>query len=292
MSFTLLDGSKLAETVRGEVREQVAAFRERFGRAPGIHVVLVGEDPASQVYTRSKEKASNEVGMVGRLHALPASTSQAELRSLLAQLNADDAVDGILVQLPLPAHIDSLAVLDAVHPDKDVDGFHPENVGLLASGRPSLVPCTPLGCMRLIASSGAQLAGAHAVVVGRSNIVGKPVAQLLLAEHATVTIAHSKTRDLPAVCRTADVLIAAVGRPLMVRGDWVKEGAVVIDVGINRVEGEGGKSRLVGDVCFDEAKERASAITPVPKGVGPMTIAYLLSNTLRAARRRRERART
>jgi methylenetetrahydrofolate dehydrogenase (NADP+)/methenyltetrahydrofolate cyclohydrolase len=292
MSFVLLDGSKLAETVRGEVREEVTAFRAQYGRAPGIHVVLVGEDPASQVYTRSKEKASNEVGMVGRLHSLPASTSQAELLALLARLNADDAVDGILVQLPLPEHIDTLAVLDAVHPDKDVDGFHPINVGLLASGRPSLVPCTPMGCMRLIASVEVKLAGAHAVVVGRSNIVGKPVAQLLLAEHATVTIAHSKTRDLPAVCRSADVLVAAVGRPGMVRGDWVKEGAVVIDVGINRVaregEAEGGKGRLVGDVCFDEAKERAGAITPVPKGVGPMTIAYLLSNTLHAAKRRVE----
>jgi methylenetetrahydrofolate dehydrogenase (NADP+)/methenyltetrahydrofolate cyclohydrolase len=289
MSFELLDGSKLAETVRGEVREEVSAFRARHGRAPGIHVVLVGEDPASQVYTRSKEKASNEVGMVGKLHALPATTSQAELLSLLGALNADDAVDGILVQLPLPKHLDRLAVLDAVRADKDVDGFHPVNVGLLASGRPGLVPCTPLGCMRLIAKSGVSLQGAHAVVVGRSNIVGKPVAQLLLAEDATVTIAHSKTRDLPAVCRTADVLVAAVGRPEMVRGDWVKEGAVVIDVGINRVPAGGageGKTRLVGDVCFDEAKERASAITPVPKGVGPMTIAYLLKNTMRAAERR------
>jgi methylenetetrahydrofolate dehydrogenase (NADP+) / methenyltetrahydrofolate cyclohydrolase len=286
MTFELLDGSKLAETVRAEVKQGVARFREGRGRAPGIHVVLVGEDPASQVYTRSKEKASNEVGMVGKLHALPASTSQAELLSLLAALNADDSVDGILVQLPLPKHIDSLVVLDAIRPDKDVDGFHPINVGLLASGRPGLVPCTPLGSMRLLAASGVALKGAHAVVVGRSNIVGKPVAQLLLAEHATVTIAHSQTRDLPAVCRTADVLVAAVGRPEMVRGDWVKEGAVVIDVGINRVAAGEGKTRLVGDVCFDEAKERSRAITPVPKGVGPMTIAYLLSNTLRAAERR------
>jgi methylenetetrahydrofolate dehydrogenase (NADP+)/methenyltetrahydrofolate cyclohydrolase len=288
MTFELLDGSKLAETVRAEVKQGVARFREAHGRAPGIHVVLVGEDAASQVYTRSKEKASNEVGMVGKLHALPASTSQGELLSLLAALNADDSVDGILVQLPLPKHIDSLVVLDAIRPEKDVDGFHPINVGLLASGRPSLVPCTPLGSMRLLAASGVVLKGAHAVVVGRSNIVGKPVAQLLLAEHATVTIAHSQTKDLPAVCRTADVLVAAVGRPEMVRGDWVKEGAVVIDVGINRVAAGEGKTRLVGDVCFDEAKERARAITPVPKGVGPMTIAYLLSNTLRAAERRAE----
>jgi methylenetetrahydrofolate dehydrogenase (NADP+)/methenyltetrahydrofolate cyclohydrolase len=289
MSFVLLDGSKLAETVRAEVRAEVSAFVAKHGRPPGLHVVLVGEDPASQVYTRSKEKASNEVGMRGQLHTLPATTSKTELLDLVSRLNADDTVDGILVQLPLPPHIASdgaLSILDAIRPDKDVDGFHPENVGLLATGRPGLVPCTPLGCMRLIASSGVSLKGAHAVVVGRSNIVGKPVAQLLLAEDATVTIAHSKTRDLPAVCRTADILVAAVGRPEMVRGDWVKEGAVVIDVGINRVPGEGGKSRLVGDVCFDEAKERACAITPVPKGVGPMTIAYLLSNTLRAASRR------
>ena len=288
MTFELLDGSKLAETVRAEIRDQVTAFVARHGRAPGIHVVLVGDDPASQVYTRSKEKASNEVGMVGRLHTLPATTTQVELLAVLALLNSDDAVDGILVQLPLPKHLDSLAILDAIRPDKDVDGFHPINVGLLASGRPGLVPCTPLGCMRLLATSGVPLRGAHAVVLGRSNIVGKPVAQLLLAEDATVTLAHSKTPDLPALCRTADVLVAAVGRPEMVRGEWVKSGAVVIDVGINRVAlpGREGKTRLVGDVCFDEAKERARAITPVPKGVGPMTIAYLLSNTLRAAERR------
>jgi methylenetetrahydrofolate dehydrogenase (NADP+)/methenyltetrahydrofolate cyclohydrolase len=291
MTFTLLDGQKLAETVRAEVRLEVAAFVAEFGRAPGLQVVLLGEDPASQVYTRNKEKASKEVGIAGALHVLPASTTQAELLALLETWNKDESVDGILVQLPLPPQIDSLAVLDAVHPDKDVDGFHPENVGLLASGRPALVPCTPLGCMRLLASADVKLAGARAVVVGRSNIVGKPVAQLLLAEHATVTIAHSRTTDLPAMCRTADILVAAVGRPEMVRGDWVKEAAVVIDVGINRVPGEAGKSRLVGDVCFDEAKTRAQAITPVPKGVGPMTIAYLLSNTVRAARRRKARAR-
>jgi methylenetetrahydrofolate dehydrogenase (NADP+) / methenyltetrahydrofolate cyclohydrolase len=227
--------------------------------------------------------------MHGRLHTLPATTTQAELLHLIAELNRDDAVDGILVQLPLPATLGveaTQAVLDAVHPDKDVDGFHPVNAGLLATGRPGLVPCTPLGCMRLLAHAGVTLKGAHAVVIGRSTIVGKPVAQLLLAEDATVTIAHSKTHDLPALCRTADVLVAAVGRAEMVRGDWVKEGAVVIDVGINRVAVADGKSRLVGDVCFDEAKERARAITPVPKGVGPMTIAYLLSNTLRAASRR------
>jgi methylenetetrahydrofolate dehydrogenase (NADP+)/methenyltetrahydrofolate cyclohydrolase len=213
----------------------------------------------------------------------------AELLALLAQLNADDGVDGILVQLPLPKQIDEKKVLDAVSPAKDVDGFHPINVGLLASGRPGLVPCTPAGCMRLLALAKVDLAGARAVVVGRSNIVGKPVAQLLLAEHATVTIAHSRTRDLPAVCREADVLVAAVGRPHMIRGDWVKEGAVVIDVGINRVPTDDGKGKLVGDVCFDEAKTRARAITPVPRGVGPMTIACLLANALRAAERRRAR---
>jgi methylenetetrahydrofolate dehydrogenase (NADP+)/methenyltetrahydrofolate cyclohydrolase len=228
--------------------------------------------------------------MRGRLHKLPETTSAAELLDLLGRLNADEEVDGILVQLPLPAQIPEQRVLDAVRASKDVDGFHPVNVGLLGSGRPALVPCTPLGCMRLLASArgggGADLKGARAVVVGRSNIVGKPVAQLLLAEHATVTIAHSRTRDLPAVCREADVLVAAVGKPDMIRGDWIKEGAIVIDVGINRVDAGGGKTRLVGDVAFEEAKERASAITPVPGGVGPMTIAMLLQNTLTAARAR------
>jgi len=278
----VLDGKKLAETVRAEVRTGVDAFRAKHGRVPGLDVVLVGEDPASQVYTRNKEKASNEVGMRGRLHALPATTSEAELVALIQRLNADDAVDGILVQLPLPKQIHEERVLDLVSPAKDVDGFHPVNAGLLASGRPALVPCTPIGCMRLIALSGVTLKGARAVVVGRSNIVGKPVAQLLLAQHATVTIAHSRTRDLAAVCREADVLVAAVGKAEMIRGDFVKEGAVVIDVGINRIPA-GEKTRLVGDVAFEEAKERAAAITPVPGGVGPMTIACLLENTLRAA---------
>ncbi len=287
MTAVILDGFGLAETLRAEVRGGVVAFKSRFGKVPGLDVVLVGEDPASQVYTRNKEKASNEVGMRGRLHKLPATTAEAELLALLEQLNADDDVDGILVQLPLPPQISEKKVLDLLLPAKDVDGFHPVNVGLLASGRPGLVPCTPLGCMRLLALSKVDLRGARAVVVGRSNIVGKPVAQLLLAEHATVTIAHSRTRDLPSVCREADVLVAAVGRPQMIRGDWIKEGAVVIDVGINRVPLPDGKTRLVGDVCFDEAKERASAITPVPRGVGPMTIAGLLANTLRAAALRR-----
>jgi methylenetetrahydrofolate dehydrogenase (NADP+)/methenyltetrahydrofolate cyclohydrolase len=288
MSAVILDGKKLAESVRGEVQVGVAAFQARHGRAPGLDVILVGEDPSSQVYTRNKERASNEVGMRGRLHRLPATTTQADLLALIASLNGDPAVDGILVQLPLPAQIDVVRVLDAVDPRKDVDGFHPVNVGLLASSRAALVPCTPVGCMLLLRASGVDLRGARAVVVGRSNIVGKPVAQLLLAEHATVTIAHSRTRDLPGVCREADVLVAAVGRTEMIRGDWVRPGAVVIDVGINRVDAgvdANGKpkTRLVGDVAFEEVKERASAITPVPGGVGPMTIACLLQNTLKAA---------
>ncbi|MBX3192628.1 MAG: bifunctional methylenetetrahydrofolate dehydrogenase/methenyltetrahydrofolate cyclohydrolase FolD [Labilithrix sp.] len=290
MSATILDGKKLAETVRAEVKEGVAAFVKEHGRAPGLDVVLVGEDPASQVYTRNKEKASNEVGMRGKLHALPADTSEAALFELLAKLNADPAVDGILVQLPLPKHIDEQRALDLVSAAKDVDGFHPMNAGLLASGRPGLVPCTPRGSMKLLALALGEkkLTGARAVVVGRSNIVGKPMAQLLLAEHATVTIAHSRTKDLPALCREADVLVAAVGRAEMVRGDWIKEGAIVIDVGINRVDvpGQPGKTRLVGDVAFEEAKARAGAITPVPGGVGPMTIACLLENTLIAAKAR------
>jgi len=281
MTAQILDGKKLSETVRNEVRDGVTAFVKEHGRAPGLEVVLVGEDPASQVYTRNKEKAAKEVGIRGVLHSLPADTSETALLALLDKLNADDAVDGILVQLPLPKQIDEKKVLDRVAPEKDVDGFHPINAGLLASGRPALVPCTPRGCMRMLRETGMKLEGARAVVVGRSNIVGKPIAQLLLAENCTVTIAHSKTRDLPGLCREADVLVAAVGRAKMIKGDWVKEGAVVIDVGINRVDG-----KLQGDVAYDEAKERASWITPVPGGVGPMTIACLLENTLVSARRR------
>ena len=287
MSALILDGKKLAETVRAEARVAVEIFERTHGRPPGLDVVIVGEDPASQVYTRNKEKASVEAGMRGRLHSLPATTTEAELLAVIAGLNADDAVDGILIQLPLPKQITEQRVLDAVDPAKDVDGFHPINVGLLASGRPRLVPCTPLGCMRLLKSAEADLKGAHAVVVGRSNIVGKPIAQLLLAEHATVTIAHSRTRDLRAMCLEADVLVAAVGKAELLRGDFVKEGAVVIDVGINRVPGaEPGKTKLVGDVAYAEAKERARAITPVPGGVGPMTIAYLLQNTITAGNAR------
>lgn len=288
MTATLLDGKALAAQVRDEVRRAVLAFTAEHGRPPGLEVVLVGEDPASQVYTRNKERAAKEVGIRGVLHRLPATTTEAELLALVDRLNRDETVDGILVQLPLPKHLPERTVTDAIAPAKDVDGFHPMNAGLLAAGRPALVPCTPRGCMRMIEASGAKLDGAHAVVVGRSNIVGKPVAQLLLAANATVTIAHSRTKDLPALCREADVLVAAVGRAELVRGDWIKPGAIVIDVGINRAPplAPGGKDRLVGDVAFDEAKARAGYITPVPGGVGPMTIAYLLENTLTAATRR------
>ncbi len=291
MTARILDGKKLAESLRAEVKEKVARFAAERGRVPGLDVVLVGEDPASVVYTRNKEKASQEVGMRGTLHRLPADTSERALLEVVAKLNADRATDGILVQLPLPKHIRETSVLDAIDPSKDVDGFLPMNAGLVATGRfdQALVSCTPRGCMKLLDLAGAKLAGARAVVVGRSNIVGKPVAQLLLAAHATVTIAHSRTRDLPAVCREADVLVVAVGKAEMVRSDWVKPGAIVIDVGTNRVpapeKGEG-QTKLVGDVCFAEAKEVASAITPVPGGVGPMTIACLLENTLIAATRR------
>ncbi len=291
MTARILDGKKLAESVRARVRGGVDAFLQRWGRPPGLDVVLVGDDPASQIYTRNKEKASREVGMRSALHRLPSTTTQAELLTLLARLNDDETVDGILVQLPLPRQIREHDVLDAIRPDKDVDGFHPVNAGALALGRPGIVACTPSGCMKLLALADAQLEGARAVVVGRSNIVGKPMASLLLAANATVTIAHSRTRDLAAVCRDADVLVVAVGRPELVRGDWIREGAVVIDVGMNRVgvpagAGEEPKTRLVGDVAFEEALGRASAITPVPGGVGPLTIACLLENTLLAASKR------
>ncbi len=292
MSATILDGKKLAESVRAEVRTGVDVFVKEHGRPPGLEVVLVGENPASQIYTRNKEKAAKEVGIRGKLHVLADDTTETELLALLGRLNADPAVDGILVQLPLPKQIREQRVLDAIDPAKDVDGFHPVNAGLLASGRPSLVPCTPRGSMKLIALAGGSLDGARAVVVGRSNIVGKPMAQLLLAANATVTMAHSRTTDLASVCREADVLVVAVGKAELVRGDWIKPGAVVIDVGMNRIDMPGAipgdtlKTKLVGDVAFEEAKERASAITPVPGGVGPMTIACLLENTLLAARAR------
>jgi methylenetetrahydrofolate dehydrogenase (NADP+)/methenyltetrahydrofolate cyclohydrolase len=282
MTARILSGKEISQKVRDEVRAEVARFVEQYGRSPGLDVVLVGEDAASVVYTRNKEKASSEVGMRGRLHRLPAETSEAALLELIGSLNADATVDGILVQLPLPKGIREQKVLDAIDPSKDVDGFHPVNVGLLSSGRGGLVPCTPRGSMRLLKEAGAKLDGAHAVVIGRSNIVGKPMAQLLLAANATVTIAHSKTHDLPSVCRQADILVAAVGRPKMVRGDWIKPGAIVIDVGINRTA----DGKLVGDVDTDEAAQQASWITPVPGGVGPMTIACLLENTLVAAKAR------
>jgi methylenetetrahydrofolate dehydrogenase (NADP+)/methenyltetrahydrofolate cyclohydrolase len=287
MSARILDGKALAEAVRAEVRAGVETFRARYGRGPGLDVVLVGEDPASVVYTRNKEKASNEVGMRGKLHTLPAAVEEREIVTRVRELNADRNIDGILVQLPLPKHIDAQRVLDLIEPAKDVDGFHPVNAGLLALGRSgAIVPGTPAGCMRLLALAGTKLEGASAVIVGRSNIVGKPMTQLLLAANATVTVAHSRTRDLPAVCRQADVLIAAVGKAHMIRGDWIKPGAVVIDVGTTRVSMPDGKTKLAGDVAFDEAKEVAGAITPVPGGVGPMTIAMLLANCLEAARRR------
>ncbi|MEA2747862.1 MAG: methylenetetrahydrofolate dehydrogenase / methenyltetrahydrofolate cyclohydrolase [Myxococcales bacterium] len=292
MSAKILDGKKLAESLRAEVREGVTKFGLEHGRFPGLHVILVGEDPASQIYTRNKEKAAAEVGIRGKLHVLPVDTSEAELMALLDRLNTDEEVDGILVQLPLPKQIREQRGLDAIRPEKDVDGFHPVNAGLLASGRPALVPCTPRGSMKLIALADRKLEGARAVVVGRSNIVGKPMAQLLLAANATVTMAHSRTTDLAAVCREADILVVAVGKAELVRGDWIKPGAVVIDVGMNRIQlaaaahGDTMKTKLVGDVAFDEAKEVAGAITPVPGGVGPMTIACLLENTLNAAQAR------
>jgi methylenetetrahydrofolate dehydrogenase (NADP+)/methenyltetrahydrofolate cyclohydrolase len=282
----VLDGKKVAESLRAELSARVRTFTQARGRAPGLDVVIVGEDPASQVYVRAKEKASIEVGMRGNVHRLPAETTEASLLATIAALNADETVDGILVQLPLPKHISETRVLDAISPWKDVDGFHPENAGLLATGRPRLVPCTPSGCMKLLAVAGVDPSGLRAVVVGRSNIVGKPVAQLLLAANATVTIAHSRTSDLAAVCREADILVAAVGKPEMIRGDFVKPGAVVLDVGINRVPAPDlgpGKTRLVGDVAYAEAERVARAVTPVPGGLGPMTIACLLENTLRAA---------
>ncbi len=286
MTARIIDGKAAAATVRARVATAVSAFRDTIGRAPGLAVVLVGEDPASSVYVRAKAKATLEAGMHGVTHPLPATASEAELLALVEALNADPAIDGILVQLPLPLEIDSARVLAAIAPAKDVDGFHVENVGRLAVGAEALIPCTPLGCLHLLKAELGDLTGLEAVVIGRSNIVGKPMAMLLLGESATVTIAHSRTRDLPAVVRRADIVIAAVGRAEMVHGDWIKPGATVIDVGINRLDAPDGKSRLVGDVAFDEVSKIAGAITPVPGGVGPMTIAMLLRNTLVAAHRR------
>jgi methylenetetrahydrofolate dehydrogenase (NADP+)/methenyltetrahydrofolate cyclohydrolase len=287
MTAKRIDGKAAALAVREAAAAAAAQFRDKTGRAPGLATVLVGEDPASTVYVRSKGKATAEAEMEGFAHHLPAETSEEALLDLVAQLNADERVDGILVQLPLPAHMNSERVIAAIDPAKDVDGFHPVNAGRLATGLEALVPCTPLGCLCLLKQELGSIAGKDAVVIGRSNIVGKPMAMLLIGESATVTIAHSKTRDLPDVVRRADIVVAAVGRPEMVRGDWIKPGAVVIDVGINRVPAaEEGKTRLVGDVAYDEAAETASAITPVPGGVGPMTIAMLLRNTVVAAHRR------
>jgi methylenetetrahydrofolate dehydrogenase (NADP+)/methenyltetrahydrofolate cyclohydrolase len=286
VAASVIDGKAAAADIRARVAARVPAFTAAAGRRPGLAVVLVGEDPASQVYVRSKGKATREAGMESFEHRLSADTSQDDLLALVARLNADDAVDGILVQLPLPRHINEQAVLAAIDPDKDVDGFHVVNAGRLAVGLPALVPCTPFGCLHLLKQQLGSLSGLDAVVIGRSNIVGKPMAQLLLAENCTVTIAHSRTRDLPDVVRRADIVVAAVGRPEMVKGDWLKPGATVIDVGINRLPGEGGKGRLVGDVDFASASEVAGAITPVPGGVGPMTIAMLLRNTLVAAHAR------
>ncbi|MBB3899976.1 bifunctional methylenetetrahydrofolate dehydrogenase/methenyltetrahydrofolate cyclohydrolase FolD [Roseococcus suduntuyensis] len=279
MTATLIDGKAVAARLRAGLATRIAGL----GWAPGLVVVRVGEDPASGVYVRNKDKAAREAGFASRTRHLPEATTEAELLAEIAALNADPAVDGILVQLPLPAHIRAEAAIEAVDPAKDVDGFHPVNAGRLASGLPGLVPCTPRGAMHLLAGAGATLRGARAIVIGRSQIVGRPMAQLLLGADCTVTIAHSRTADLPGECRRADIVVAAVGRPEMVRGDWIKPGAVVIDVGINRLE----SGKLVGDVAFTEALPHARAITPVPGGVGPMTIACLLENTLEAALARR-----
>ena len=282
MSASIIDGKAIAAELRARVAAEVPRLAGQ-GLVPGLAVVLVGADPASETYVRSKAKAIVEVGMRSFDQRLAAATPQAELMGLIGRLNADPEVHGILVQLPLPPQIDARAVIAAIDPDKDVDGIHPMNAGRLASGLPGFAPCTPLGCLRLAKSVQPSLAGLEAVVIGRSNLVGRPLAQLLLAENATVTIAHSKTREIAAVCRRADLLIAAIGRPELVRREWIKRGATVIDVGINRIAGAGGKGRLVGDVDYADVCEIAGAITPVPGGVGPMTIACLLLNTIKAA---------
>ena len=288
MSAMIIDGKAHAAALRGRLAAQVPAFSDQMGRAPGLAVVLVGADPASQVYVGMKAKLTKEIGMASFEYRLPADTSQADIIALVEKLNQDEAVDGILVQLPLPKGLDELAVVSAIDPDKDVDGLHVVSAGRLASGIPGLVSCTPLGCMMLLHDVlGSDLSGKNAVVIGRSILVGKPVAQLLLAANCTVTIAHSRTADLPDIVRRADIVVAAVGRPEMVKADWIKPGACVIDVGINRIDGDdGGKSRLVGDVDYANVAKVAASITPVPGGVGPMTIACLLHNTLIAAYRR------
>lgn len=285
----IIDGFGYARGLRERITTQVAALKADHSLTPCLVVVIVGEDPASQIYVKNKGETTKAVGMESRTITLPATTSEADLLKLVAELNADKTVNGILVQLPLPDHMSSLKVIDAIDPLKDVDGFHIQNVGKLSVGLEAIVPCTPLGSLMLLKDTikthgNGNLSGLNAVIVGRSNIVGKPMAQLLLNENCTVTIAHSRTQNLAEVCRSADILVAAVGRPKFIQGDWVKDGAYVIDVGINRIDTEDGKSKIVGDVDFDAAKERATAITPVPRGVGPMTIACLLNNTLHATR--------
>jgi methylenetetrahydrofolate dehydrogenase (NADP+)/methenyltetrahydrofolate cyclohydrolase len=287
----VIDGKAFAAGLRGRVAAEVARLKADRGLVPGLAVVLVGEDAASQVYVRNKGEQTNEAGMHSVTHRLPETTSQAELLALVEELNNDPAIHGILVQFPVPPHIEQAAVVAAISPDKDVDGLHVINAGRLASGLPALTPCTPLGCMMLLRDAMGEFSGKRAVVIGRSNLVGKPIAQLLLQADCTVTIAHSRTKDLAAVCREADILVAAVGRPEMVRGDWIKPGAAVIDVGMNRIPARdpeaaaAGKTRLVGDVAFDEAMQVAGWVTPVPGGVGPMTVACLLQNTLTACKR-------
>ncbi|KZD20950.1 bifunctional methylenetetrahydrofolate dehydrogenase/methenyltetrahydrofolate cyclohydrolase FolD [Tardiphaga robiniae] len=283
MTASIIDGKIIAAELRGRVAAEVARVKSEHGVTPGLAVVLVGSDPASEVYVRSKHKQTQEAGMASFEHKLPADVAQADLIALVQKLNTDPTVHGILVQLPLPKGLDTDAVVNAIDPAKDVDGLHPTNAGRLASGMPALSPCTPLGCIILTKSVHKSLEGMNAIVIGRSNLVGRPLVQLLLNENATVTIAHSKSRDLAKLCAQADLVYAAVGRPEMVRGDWIKPGATVIDVGINRLPGAEGKTRLVGDVAYQEALKTAGAITPVPGGVGQMTVACLLVNTLRAA---------
>ncbi len=278
----LIDGKALAKEVRAEVKTRAEAFSAKHGRAPGLHVVLVGEDPASTVYVRNKERAAGKVGIAGEVHRLPAKTTESDVLALVAKLNAAAGIDGILVQLPLPDHLDDQTIVDAIDPRKDVDGLHPFNAGLLFVGRKGLRPCTPSGCMRMLDYVGCNPKGKRALVLGRSTLVGKPIALMLLEKHATVTVAHSRTEDLADRVGEADIVVAAVGRPNLVKGDWIKEGAVVIDVGINRLD----DGSLTGDVDFEGALKRASYITPVPGGVGPMTIAMLLSNTVDAAEAR------
>jgi len=283
MTARIIDGKVIAADLRARVAGEVERVKTRHGLTPGLAVVLVGSDPASEVYVRSKHKQTQAAGMASFEHLLPANVAQGELLALIDKLNRDPAVHGILVQLPLPAGLDTNAVVNAIDPAKDVDGLHPVNAGRLATGLPALSPCTPLGCIILTKSVHASLEGMNAIVIGRSNLVGRPLVQLLLNENATVTIAHSRSRDLPALCRNADLVYAAVGRAEMVKGDWIKPGATVIDVGITRVPGPSGKDRLIGDVAYQEALQVAGAVTPVPGGVGQMTVACLLVNTLRAA---------